>query len=86
MEYIVIVLFGILVGMATAGYMFITEIDRKERKIANQKAMIEHRDELIDKQYNKLQLIKTEINKPQFGSVENLQNKIKSILFTTGNQ
>lgn len=59
MEYIIIVLFGIFVGMATAGYMFTTEIDRKERKIANQKAMINNRDILIDVQCNKLQTIKT---------------------------
>lgn len=59
MEYIIIVLFGIFVGIATAGYMFITEIDRKERKIANQKAMINNRDILIDDQCNKLQTIKT---------------------------
>lgn len=58
MEYIIIVLFGIFVGMATAGYMFTTEIDRKERKIANQKAMINNRDILIDNQCNKLQSIK----------------------------
>lgn len=81
MEYIIVALFGTFIGVSVAGYMFITEINRKERKIANQKAMIKNRDILIANQCNKLQLIKTEINKPQFGSVENLQNKIKSILF-----
>ncbi len=60
--------------------MFVNEINRKERKIANQKAMIENKDDLINRQRNKLSLIKTEVSKQQFNSVENLQNKIKSIL------
>ena len=30
MEYIIITLFGIFVGMAIAGYMFVNEINRKE--------------------------------------------------------
>ena len=81
MEYIILVLFGIFIGVSVAGYMFTTEINRKERKLANQKAMIKNRDILIANQCNKIQLIKNEISKPQFGSVENLQNKIKSVLF-----
>lgn len=59
MEYIIIALFGIFIGISVAGYMFTTEINRKERKIANQKAMINNRDILIDDQCNKLQTIKT---------------------------
>lgn len=58
MEYIIIVLFGIFVGMATAGYMFVDEIDRKERKIASQTAMINIREKLIDDQCKKIQTIK----------------------------
>ena len=53
MEYIIIVLFGIFVGIAVAGYMFVDEVDKKERKIANQKAMINNRDTLIDYQCKK---------------------------------
>ena len=59
MEYIIVSIFGIFIGIATAGYMFVNEINRKERKIANQKAMINNRDILIDDQCNKLQTIKT---------------------------
>ena len=59
MEYIIITMFGIFVGMATAGYMFVDEIDRKERKIANQKVMINNKDELIDYQCEKIQAIKS---------------------------
>ena len=53
MEYIIITMFGIFVGMATAGYMFVDEIDRKERKIASQTAMINIREKLIDDQCKK---------------------------------
>ncbi len=81
MEKIILVLFGIFIGMAIAGYMFINKINRKERKILNQKKMIKNRDDVIEKQWNKLTLIKNEVSKSQYGSVENLQNKIKSILF-----
>lgn len=35
MEYIIMIIFGIFVGMATAAYMFIDEIDRKENRINN---------------------------------------------------
>lgn len=83
---------------------------KKDRKIINQKAMIENRDKLIDNQAMKIEeleqeniavhnenkdlrfeieekdeLIKQfeEIAKTQqFGSVINIQNKIKSILET----
>ncbi len=80
MEYIIITLFGIFVGIAISGYMFVDEVDRKDRKIANQKAMIANRDILIARQCNQLTKIKTEVIKQQFNSVENLRNKIKSIL------
>lgn len=59
MEYIIITMFGIFVGMATAGYMFVDEINRKERKIANQKAIINNNDTLIDYQCKKIQVIKS---------------------------
>lgn len=59
MEYIIIVLFGIFVGMATAGYMFVDEVEKKERRIANQKVMINNKDELIDYQCEKIQAIKS---------------------------
>ena len=83
MGYIIIVLFGIFVGIATAGYMFVEEINRKERKIANQKAMISNRDILIDNQCNKLQSIKSIIK-----SEDLYINKIDKIkeLFTDCNQ
>lgn len=46
-------------GVASAGYMFVTEINKRDKKIANQKAMIENRDDLIDKQRSKITKIKT---------------------------
>ena len=45
--------------MATAGYMFVDEINRKERRIANQKAIINNRDTLIVYQCKKIQAIKS---------------------------
>lgn len=81
MQYIIGVLLGIICGMGIAGLMARSEINKRDRKIANQNAMIRSRDDLIDRQRNQLSAIKAEINKQQFGSVENLQNKIKSILF-----
>ena len=57
MEYIIIVLFGIFVGIAVAGYMFVDEVDKKERRIANQKAMIINRDKFINDQCKKLQIL-----------------------------
>ena len=59
MEYIIIVLFGIFVGIAVAGYMFVDEVDKKERKIANQKAMIINRDKFINDQCREIQAIKS---------------------------
>lgn len=83
MEYIIVSIFGIFIGIATAGYMFVNEINRKERKIANQKAMINNRDILIDDQCNKLQTIKTIIQ-----SNDLYINKIDKIkeLFSETNQ
>lgn len=46
-------------GVASAGYMFVTEINKRDKKIANQKAMIKNRDDLIDKQRSKITKIKT---------------------------
>ena len=46
-------------GVASAGYMFVTEINKRDKKIANQKAMIENRDDLIDKQRSKITRIET---------------------------
>lgn len=79
MEYIIVTLFGVFVGISTAGYMFTTEINRKERKIANQKAMINNRDIVINDQCNKLQTIKTIMLSSDL--YINKIDKIKSILF-----
>lgn len=46
-------------GVASAGYMFVAEINKRDKKIANQKAMIENRDDLIDKQRSKITKIET---------------------------
>jgi len=79
MQYIIGVLLGIICGMGIL--MAEKEINKKEKKIANQTAMIKNRDILIDNQRNKLSAIKIELSKQQYNSIENLQNKIKSILF-----
>lgn len=83
MEYIIIVLFGIFVGIAVAGYMFVDEVDKKERKIANQKAMINNRDTLIDYQCKKLQKAKAIIKSDDL--YINKIDKIKE-LFSETNQ
>lgn len=79
MEYIITTLFGIFIGVAVAGYMFINEINKKERKIADQKAKIENKNDLIDRQFNQIRKIKEEVNKHYY-TVETLENKIKSVL------
>lgn len=79
MEYIIIVLLGAFTGLAVAGYMFVTEINKRDRKIANQKAMIENRDILIDRQRNQLSKIKNAVNKKYY-TLELLKDEIKSIL------
>ena len=81
MDYIIVTLFGVFVGISTAGYMFTTKINKQERKIANQNAMIKNRDISIDDQRTKLSQIKLILKEQQYNSVENLTNKIKSILF-----
>lgn len=83
MEYIIIVLFGIFVGIAAAGYMFVDEVDKKERKIANQKAMINNRDNLIDYQCKKIQIAKAIIKSDDL--YINKIDKIKE-LFSETNQ
>lgn len=79
MEYIIITMFGIFIGIAVAGYMFVTEINKRDRKIFNQKAMIENRDILIDRQCNQLSKIKNAVNKKYY-TLELLKDEIKSIL------
>ena len=66
MEVIFGALFGIIVGVAIEAYLLL-EPFRKYR-------------ETIKSQRNKLRKIAIEVSKQQFNSVENLQNKIKSIL------
>lgn len=66
MEAILGCLCGIFVGVATAGYMFIKPFNEKDKLI-------------YDYKY-KLRKIKIVVNRQQYGSVENLQNEIKSIL------
>lgn len=90
MEYIIITLFGIFVGIALAGYMFTTEINKKEKAISNQKAMIKNRDILIERQLNELNSLKR--YKKDILSILNLKStivdkydKIKE-LFTDDNQ
>lgn len=57
---------GIFIGLTTSWYFQIKPISKKNN--------------LIQQQRYKLRKIKIAVNKQQYGSVENLQNKIKSIL------
>ena len=66
MKEILICLFGVFVGLTTSWYFQIDPISKK--------------DKLIESQKHKLRKIKRIISEQQYGSVENLQNKIKSIL------
>lgn len=66
MKEVLICLFGIFVGLTISWYFQIDPISRKDKLIENYKY--------------KLRKIKIAVNKQQYGSVENLQNKIKSIL------
>ena len=59
-----------LYGFTAAGYMFIQQFNEK--------------DNLLQDYKYKLRKIKLAINKQQYGSVENLQNEIKSILSNDG--
>lgn len=86
MEYLIAVCLGAILGMSLAGYYARVKINLQERKISNKNVMIRNRDKLIEEQKMKLSQIKTTIKEQQYNSVENLQNKIKSILFTTDNQ
>lgn len=83
MEYVVITMFGIFVGIATASYIFINELNKRGRKIDNQNVMINNRDDLIDYQCKKLQGIKSIIV-----SEDLYINKIDKIeeLFANDNQ
>lgn len=83
MEYIIITLFGIFIGISIAGYMFVNEINKKERKIANQKAMINNRNEKIEDYCNKIALIIKAVNKGYY-AVETLEDEIKRVLSNDG--
>ena len=84
MEYLITVLLGSILGMSLAGYYARIKINEQCRKIANQKAMIKNGDILIDDQCTKLSQIKAILKEQQYGSVENLTNKIKRVLFNDG--
>ena len=79
MEKIILVLFGIFIGMAIAGYFCLDKIHRKDRRILNQKAMIDNREKLINYQRTLLNLIKEALNH-RYYTVEKLEDKIKTIL------
>ena len=58
MECIISGMLGMFIGMLIIAYITIGVINRKDRKISNQKAMIKNRDEVIDNQNEKIKLIK----------------------------
>lgn len=81
MEYLIAVLLGTILGMSLAGYYARIKINKQDKKILNKNAMIKNRDDLIEDQRTKLSQIKATLKEQQYNSVENLTNKIKSILF-----
>lgn len=81
MEYLIAVLLGTILGMSLAGYYARIKINKQDKKILNKNAMIKNRDDLIEDQRTKLSQIKSILKEQQYNSVENLTNKIKSILF-----
>ena len=83
MEYMLITLFGIFVGISISAYIFIEKSHRKDRKIANQKVMIRNRDILIERQHKMLSNIKAQVNKHYY-TAEMLENKINE-LFSNAN-
>ena len=66
MEVIFGGLFGIIVGITVGASLLIKPFEENRETIKSQR--------------NKLRRIAIEVSKQQFNSVENLQNKIKSIL------
>lgn len=63
-------LFGIFVGIATAGYMFIHPLAERDKTIEEQKREIERKDEIVQK-------MKVVIN--DFMTKEDKLNKIKEL-------
>lgn len=66
MEVIFGALFGIVIGITVGASLLIKPFEENRETIKSQR--------------NKLRRIAIEVSKQQFNSVENLQNKIKSIL------
>lgn len=83
MEAIICCLFGIFIGYATCALFAIDEINKKDRKITNQNAMIKNRDLVIDKQSFKLERIKAILSSNEIFTEK--FNKIKE-LFPETNQ
>lgn len=79
MEKIILVLFGIFIGIAITSYFCLDKIRRKDRRILNQKAMIDNREKLINYQRTLLNLIKEALDN-RYYTVEKLEDKIKTIL------
>ena len=80
MECIISGMLGMFIGMLIIAYITIGVINRKDRKISNQKAMIKNRDEVIDNQNEKIKLIKKAVEKGYY-DIKTLENEIKSVLY-----
>ena len=50
MEYVILFAIGVFCGIATTAYIYNAELNKKERLVLNQKAMIKNRDAIIDEQ------------------------------------
>lgn len=77
MEAVLGCLFGIFAGYATSALFAIDEINKRDKKIADQKAMIKNRDLVIDKQSSKLKKIKAILKSDEIFTEK--FNKIKEL-------
>lgn len=89
MEAIICCLFGVFVGMATAGYMCIRKCEKKELQITEQKEVnkdLRTENEELDLERTKLKNIILEIVKI-INSIDTTANKITKIkeVITTAN-
>lgn len=83
MEAVLGCLFGIFAGYATSALFAIDEINKRDKKIADQKAMIKNRDEVINRQSFKLERIKAILSSNEIFTEK--YDKIKE-LFSSTNQ
>ena len=76
MEYIIMVLFGIFIGVAVAGYMFVNEINRKDRIARGYRQTIRNQNRLI-KEYQEKNIILLKKSAELKSKIIDLENNIE---------